>query len=364
MFRIDPELVQVRRRASERRCAGDRREDVRRLLIVRNDRLGDVILTVPAVVALRGAYPDAWVGLMVHPSVAPLAARVAGVDEVVPDPGDLAGAERRIAAFRPDLVVCVSRGARIPWAARKAGVPYRIGSGYRLYSGLFDRRVEERRRGAGLHEVELSLSFAHRAGAPQGEAAFPIRVPHDAVESTRNWLALHGIDGPFVVLHPGTGGSCPSWPVGHHIQMATLLEGQGRRVVFSIGPGEHHVAAALDDEHPRIRRLPRFEGGLLALAALTSVATVVVASSTGPVHLAAALGTPTLAFHAPWATCGAARWGPYAANGWALVASSPEARRWNRSQRRRMGALLMQELSPPTALACVEALMDGLPPRI
>lgn len=364
LFRIEPELVQVRRRASERRCAGDRVDGVRRLLVVRNDRLGDVILTLPAIAALRATYPDAWLGFMVHPGVAPLVRHVPAVDEIVLDPGDLPGAQQRIAAFRPDLIVCISRGSRIPWAARKAEVPARIGTGYRVYSRLFDRRVEERRRGAGLHEAELALSFAHRAGAPEGDADFPIRVPQEAADSARNWLALHGIDGPFVVLHPGSGGSCPSWPVGHHIQMATLLEGQGRRVVFSIGPGEDHVTAALDDEHPRIRRLPRFDGGLLALAALTSIATLVVASSTGPTHVAAALGTPVLAFHAPWPTCSASRWGPYAENGWALVAASEEARRWGRSQRRRMGALLMQEISPPTALACVEDLMDGRPPRV
>lgn len=81
---VTPELVQVERRPAEARVAGERFPDVQRLLVARTDRLGDVLLTLPAVQALRAAYPDARLGLLVaDPWVPLLRDRVAGVDEVV-----------------------------------------------------------------------------------------------------------------------------------------------------------------------------------------------------------------------------------------------------------------------------------------
>lgn len=351
MLQAHPTLVQVDRRPEVVRTPGEPFAAVRRLLVVRNDRLGDLVLTLPAVAAIRATYPSAWLGLVVKPFAAPIAGCVDGVDEVVVDGGTQDALTERFQAFAADLLVSIAPGGRAGWCAWRAGVPHRVGPGYRLYSPIFERTIEEHRRKGVRHEVELALSYAHRAGAKGGAARFPLRIPDDARASVEAWLAEHHVPPRYVVLHPGSGGSCPGWPAGHFAKLAELLLGEDVGVVVSVGPSDEAAARALDAAAVSVRRAPRFGGDLPSLAALLAGASLVVASSTGPLHLAAALGAPTIALHAPWPTCGPGRWGPYAANGWAIVADLPEAMEWSRAERRARGADLLGMIPPAAVLA-------------
>ncbi len=363
-MQASPRLVQVERRAEEVRTPGERWPDVRRIVVVRNDRLGDLVLTLPAVDALRSSYPGAWLALLVRPATAALARLVEGVDEVLEDTGDADRLGATLREFRADLLVSISPGGRIPWVAMMARVPHRVGQGYRVYSPLFERRVDEHRHAGARHEVEYALSYAHRAGAGGRPARFPIVVPQTARDCVAGWLETHRISPPYVLLHPGSGGSCPAWPTGHFVRLATLLRAEGVTVVLSLGPTDESAAKVLDAAEPEVRRLPRFGGDLQALAACVAGASLVISNSTGPLHLAAALKTPTLAFHAPWPSCAPGRWGPYAADGWCLVADLPGAERWSRRERVRGGADLLATISPAAALSCALALLDRQAPAL
>lgn len=347
------------RRPDEVRCPGEPVSGVRRLLVARTDRLGDLVLTLPAVAALRDAYPGSWLGLLVRPEFAALARTFDDVDEVLPHTGDFAACVRTLAAFRPDLLVSVARDDRVARAAREVGVSCTVGSGRRWYSRAFERRVEESRRGGDRHEVEYALSFAHRAGASAGPAAFRLSLPERHRAAVAEWLALQHLERPFVVLHPGSAGSCPAWPIEHYVQLAALLEGHELDAVFSFGPGDRPIERQLADEPARIRRIPRFSGDAVSLAALLDRAACVVAASTGPVHVAAALDTPVVAVHAPWPSCGPDRWGPYSEAGWAVVADDPRARRWSRWKRQREGAALLGRVPPPAVEQIVLDLVEG-----
>jgi ADP-heptose:LPS heptosyltransferase len=354
---VKPSLTQVARRADEVRTPGRPWTDVRRVVVARHDRLGDVVLSLPAVAALRRAYPDAELALWVRPPLLTLASMVRGID-VVLEAGPGRKAQRSaLERFRPDLCVVISRGLTAAWAAWQAGVPHRVGAGHRLYSPLFHRRVAERRRAGGRHEVEYALSFAHRAGALGGPEDFELRVPAEATARIDAWMRSRDIDGSCVVLHPGSGGSCPAWPAQHYLELARGLHRLGHQVAWSIGPDDAAIAHALDAGGEPATRV--FDGGLCDLAALLMRSALVIGSSTGPLHLAAAVGAPTLALHAPWATCGAGRWGPYADNGWALVAEAHGAARWSRARRRRDGSALLAALRPEAVLDCATKLLSA-----
>jgi ADP-heptose:LPS heptosyltransferase len=357
MPKVRPRLEQVRRRSEEVRFPGERFESVRRVLVARRDRLGDFVLTLPAFAALRDAYPDALFGLLVSPEVAPLAACVAGVDQVHLPAGTPTAVARAIAEFDPDLLICVARDGVVARSAWRAGVPRRVGPGLRFYSPLFQRRVAERRRSGDRHEAEYALSFAHSAGARGGPARFPLVIPRDAHDLAVRWLRASGLTGRFALVHPGSGGSCPRWPLERYAALVEALERAGVPVVVSLGPGEGSHSSAFPTAL-------RYEGGLGVLTALASRAAVVVSNSTGPLHLAAALQTPTLAIHAPWRSCGPGRWGPYADNGWALVASCDEADSWGQRERARLADNLMAGLSPGTVLRCVRQMLDGELPSL
>jgi len=338
---------------------------VRRIVVSRVDPLGPLVLALPAVAAIRESYPDAWLGLLVQPTTAPLARLVEGVDQVLEMPvaSDRLASELR--EFRADLLVSMSPGGVVPWAATTARIPHRVGSSRRVFSPLFERRADLRPQGGReLHETEQALALAHRAGARGSAARFPIVLPEGAAALCREWLEEHRLSAPFVVLRSECCGGCPSWPAGHFIRLATLLAAEGCRVAFSVGPGDQATSSALDAADTKVRRMPRFTGDLPTLAAFVRSAALVVGNSTGAVHLASALGAPTLVLHAPWRSCGPSRWGPYAANGWSLVADAPGADRFSAKERARGGADLMGTISPAAVLSCALAILEGREPRI
>ncbi len=360
-----PHVVQVVRRAEAVPRQGEPWAGIRRILVARTDALGPLVLALPAIAALRDAYPSAWLALLARPSTAPLAGLVAGVNQVIADTGESNRLSAEMRAFRADLFVSMSAGGRIPWAAATARVRHRVGPGHRVYSALFERRVGERRASEETHEVEQTLSYARAAGASGGPARFPLAIPLPAAESAKVWLAEHGVRRPFVVLRPESGPTAsPPWPPGHFVRLATLLAAEGTQVVFSVGPGDEAAPRILDAADLAVRRLPRFTGDLATLPAFVQAASLVVGNGTGAVHLAAALGTPTLAIQAPWSSCGPTRWGPYASNGWSLVSDHPEAAQWGARERGSRGRDLMATISPAAVLSCALAILDGRTPAL
>jgi ADP-heptose:LPS heptosyltransferase len=354
---LTPQLRQVVRRPEKRRVSGEVFSGIRRVLVVRQDRLGDFILTIPAIAALGETYRDARLGVLVSPGVVPFAELVTGVDEVIPTSSTPSVLSQRLAEFDPDLIVCISRGAAVPRAAWRRRVANRVGNGSSFYSPLFSRRVNVGTRRSGCHEVEFALSFAHRCGAAAGPARSPIALPMTAHDAAAAWLERNGVTGPFVVLHPGSGGSCPSWPVDHFSRLAGALAAEGIHVVISLGPLDEALRAPMALACDSSDRVVSVTQPLPTFAAMVSRAALVVSNSTGPIHMAAALGSATLAIHAPWASCSAERWGPYAENGWAIVVNSDTAMRWSHRKRRRLSAELLGAIDPGLVQRCVQTIL-------
>ncbi len=356
---------QVTRRAEEALERGAPFSDVRRILVTRTEPLGPLVLSLPAVAALRGAYPSAWLGLLGRPSTAPLARLVSGVDQVIEETADANRLSAMLRSFRADLFVSMSAGGRMPWAAATARIRHRVGPGGRVYSALFERRVDERGAARDRHEVEVALAHAHRCGAAPGPACFPLSIPAAASESARMWLGEHGIRRPFAVIRPESGGaSCPPWPAGHFVRLATLLAAEGVHVVFSIGPADEATSRLLDAAELPTRRMARFTGDLSTLPALVQAASIVIGNGTGPLHLAAALGTPTLFLQAPWPSCGPRRFGPYASNGYSLVPEPSAGTAASAREDAEKGREMMAGISPAAALSCALSILDGRAPTL
>lgn len=341
----------------DRGVVGPLLPDVRRILVVPHVRLGDLVLSLPAIAALRRTYPGARIATAVPAHVAPLARLSPAIDEVFVRAEGPDHFDPLLRAFRPSLLVAQAPTLRLAWAARGARVPVTIGPADRAYARLFTRRVEPRSVRE-RHQVEVALAYAHLAGARPGPAAFPLSLPAEVEVGLAHWRAAHRIPDRYVVVHAGHGGSSPAWPIGHFLRLAALLDAEGVAVVMSIGPSDRAVWGALDGAEIPIRRLPRMAADLPVLAGLMDRAAVVVGNTSGPIHLAAALGTPTLAFHPPGRLFGPDWCGPYAENGWALVADAELSRWWRRS-RRQLSMSLLEGISPAAALACVLDLAEG-----
>lgn len=297
--------------------------DPQRVLIVRTDRLGDVILSLPMVIALRKAFPQVAVSMLLQHYTGAIVEGHPCVEEILWYDNDgrvvpFLAMVRTIRARRFDAVVIARPTARLAWLMFCARIPVRIGSGYRYYSLLFNRRIFEHRKDARRHELEYNLNLLAPLGvspeAPRGPASFGITVAPEEDTAARNILAAHGVnpDRPFAVIHPGTGGSAREWYVGNFGDLGARLRSRKRIPVVVTGTtseGElvRTVVQKIGDAGvPLDGKL-----SLRELAVVLRLASVWIGHSTGPLHLAVAMGTPVVGLYPQLLPMSSKRWGPY-----------------------------------------------------
>jgi heptosyltransferase-3 len=205
--------------------------DFFRILVVRTDRLGDVILTLPVLSALRECFPHAHLAMLLSRYAGAIVEGSPAVDQILwyddeRGPVDSRAIVRQIRAGGFDACVVVHPTPRLSWLVFRAGIPVRVGSGYRFYSILFNRRVYTHRKTAERHELEYNLELVSALGclvAAVKPLAFPLVVPVDSHRVVESLLSGYGITGRYVVIHPGSGGSAREWPLEHFGALACAL---------------------------------------------------------------------------------------------------------------------------------------------
>jgi lipopolysaccharide heptosyltransferase I len=302
-----------------------------RVLIVRLSAVGDVLHALPAAAALRRALPEATIDWVVEDRAAALLEGHPLLDRVLVFPrrrwraalarpwrwpgllADVVAFVARLLARRYDAALDLQGNLKSGVVALLSGAPRRVGfasDGAREGNGLFvNQRVAP--RGA-RHRVERNLAAASAlVGVPLAHAPFPIVVP--AAEAARADAALRGRGlerGRYAVLHPGTSGfgAFKRWPAERFARLADRLgEDAGLAVALTFGPGEEPLAEAVRAA-ARGDVVPVPTESLLALAHVIRGARVFVSADTGPLHVAAAVGTPVLGLFGPK---DAAVYGPY-----------------------------------------------------
>ena len=319
----------------------------RRILIVRTDRMGDVVLSTPVIRALRRAYPSAYLGMMVQPAHRDLVEGHPDLDVVILY--DKEGAQkgwldnlrfaRQLRSYRFDTAIILHSTNRVILVAWLAGIRCRIGYARRLPALLTDRIPYIKGQGE-EHELEYNLkllgivgigdiipiSKEQRAGnrycVPGMLAPFvPIRAEAD--RRVASFLLENGIREsaePLVVIHPGA--SCPSkrWATRRFALVADrLVDQHGARILVLTGPEEKGQGAEVlrQMQRPAIAALGLFAVG--ELAPLFRRARCLVSNDSGPVHIAGAVGTPVVSIFGRWGGgLSPRRWGPVGPNGLAL----------------------------------------------
>lgn len=288
------------------------------VLVVRTDRIGDVVLTLPMVSVLRASFPDSKISMLLRSYTRELVEGFDGLDHVLTY--DESGEQKGFLAIldelrgrRFELVVVSHPTFRIALLMLLAGIPVRVGTGYRWYSFLFNRRVFEHRRTAERHEAEYNISLLQTIGCgilevPQAALAVTAEVKETALGEMKR-MGISPAD-RLIVLHPGSGGSAREWSPENFGALAKALVKEGFRIVVTGSPSEQAlvdsvVKGSAGTAIPCAGRL-----SLTELAAFLGFARLFVSNSTGPLHIAAAVGTPVIAFYPPIRECSPRRWGP------------------------------------------------------
>jgi len=314
----------------------------RRILVMRPDHLGDLLLSLPALQQLRSAFPQSHLGLLVGSWNEELARRIPYVDEVmtldVPwfdrqpkgapwEPYILARREaERIG--RQDWDMAIVLRPDFWWGAQLAvwaGIPQRIGYGFPETIPFLTRVVQYHPL---WHEASLALNLvkAVTAGRLDPSAALPdprlALTPGDEEYAAR-WWEEQGRPPRMVVVHPGAGAPVKQWRADRFRAVAgALAKDMGATVLVTGGPGEEGLAAevaggGLEDGHLRL-----VGASLGQLAAVLQHSVLAVGVDSGVMHLAAAVGVPTVRLYGP---VDAARFGPWGSGERHAVVRSPLA---------------------------------------
>ncbi len=302
-----------------------------RVLISRTDRIGDLVLSTPVFEAVKRHLPDAAVMVMAHKGIIDVIGDNPFVDDVIPyDPSGkhkgLRGALQLAAELREkhiDVAVELFMSWYPSLALLLAGIRRRIGPGSRIYSpAVLTDVVKQNRRRSLYNEAAYNLMLLQ----PLGITDLDIQ-PHvylsDNKDSCEKFLLHQGIK-PFnyFVVHPGMGGSAKNLSMEKYRELIKALIQRYRLPVVLTGSFvDHTTVNRLTAElygDPQVKDMCC----VLSMNQLKMVlffATAVIAPSTGPMHIAAALGRPTVALFSPIKAQSKTRWAPYLLKNVAVV---------------------------------------------
>jgi len=274
-----------------------------RFLIVRLGSLGDVIHAIPAVAALRARHQGARIDWAVDPRYVDVLGLVTVVDRAVPfdTRGGVGAMLRGVAELRRaryDAVVDLQGLLKSAVLARLAGAGRTIGLPKahlreplaRLFYG------ETPDPGSGSHVIHKSLALMRALDVSDVSVAFPLAVPQTATGDAA--VAALGSDA-FVALNPGAAWPNKRWPAERFGQLAAVVRARlGMRSLVLWGPGEEDLAqrAVAASSGAAVPSPPT---GLVDLFDVTRRARLVVSGDTGPLHIAASVGTPVVALFGP-----------------------------------------------------------------
>jgi ADP-heptose:LPS heptosyltransferase len=283
------------------------------ILICRTDNIGDVALTLPLAGYLKQRFPTVRIDFLCRAYAAPLVRHCRHVDRVI-ELDTLGDARQFFAGAGIDTVIFALPDRRLARAAKRAGVRNRVGTSHRWYHWFSCNRLAHFSRArSALHEAQLNFSLLRPLGLDPRPALaqlpplYGLTAPHQPACDALRAEAPH-----CIILHPKSNGNGREWPLSHYTELARRLQARPGIVLWVTGnAGEGELLADLAPELlalPNVRNLcGRFD--LEGLCALIGVSTGLLASGTGPLHMAAALGRPTLGLFPPLKPIDAARWG-------------------------------------------------------
>ncbi len=235
-----------------------------RLLLVRNDKLGDFILAWPALALLKHYQPHAHITMLLPPYTAPLAALCPWIDAVMLDRQQSVGELQQELRRQPfDGVITLFSTQRVAWAVWRAAIPYRLAPATKLWQWLYNHRLTQRRSRSQQPEYryncDLILRYLHDSGMtvpPRGDSvksgdSLPpeltrplLRPPPEEAHLVELPASTAGLR--RVVIHPGSGGSASCLPPPRYAELLNRLAAEWPlEVVITAGVGEEPLAHAV-----------------------------------------------------------------------------------------------------------------------
>ncbi len=297
----------------------------KKILVVRNDKLGDFMLAYPSFAMLKENLPETTLYALVSTYTKDMAEACPWIDHVLIDPkpqGSWRSAFALARLFREeafDALIALYSTSRVALAARIAGIPYRLAPATKAWQLFYSDRLTQRRsrseRPEYRYNQDLIRHFLEGHGHPIHKEPDPPFLRFNEAEVIalkKRFCHSHGIAPSrlLIFLHPGSGGSANNLSIDQYADLAKKIRStQGHHLVISAGPQERTQAEALGKalgETPH--SLYHSTEGLRRFAEHIQCADLFISGSTGPLHIAGALDVPTAAFYPRRRSSTALRW--------------------------------------------------------
>ena len=296
-----------------------------KILVIRNDKLGDFMLSYPSFALLKQALPDCETFALVPEYTRDMAEACQWIDHIIIDPGKdsgLKGLRSLINIFRDynlDAAITLFSTTRIGFALAAANLAYRLAPATKAAQFFYNHKLTQRRSRSEKPEFEYNLDLIHyflqSQNSDTSETSGPpyLRFSEEEAQQLKAaFCATHNLNiaHPILFIHPGSGGSANNLSLEQYQRLAATLATMATvNIVISAGPGEfqyaEQMAAKLDDTNHAVYQST---DGLKRFAQHIQFADVFISGSTGPLHIAGALTTPTAAFYPRRRSATSLRW--------------------------------------------------------
>ena len=303
-----------------------------KILVVRNDKLGDFMLAWPVFALLRHYLPEANITALVPEYTSPIAEICPWIDQVLVDTGgsplDMAMKMRRL---HFDAMLSLFSTTRVALSGLLAGLPYRLAPATKLAQVVYNHRLVQRRSRSEKPEYAYNLDLAWKMLFDLGaipsskhsqenhgdwlppELSRPLLSVTDNSDSIRHdFRKTHGLtdDQRLVFIHPGSGGSANTLRARQYSQLANRIRSLKGNTTFVItaGPGELALAREVTAGINAPCTVYESNQGLLEFVRTLQCADLFIGASSGPLHIAGALNLNTAAFYPGHRSATPLRW--------------------------------------------------------
>jgi heptosyltransferase-3 len=274
---------------------------IRNILVIKLRAIGDVVVSTIVTKNLRNAFPQARIRYLTEPASHEVVKNNPWLNgALVYDRRTMSGPGliRMVRKEKFDCVIDLFGNPRTALVTRLSGARVRVG--YRFRGRTYAYNVIAEPRGSQVHNAQFNLDAIEALGIEiQDRNIYFAPSPDDMRAVDRFLGSAQGRDRPLVCLNPGGGWYTKRWGTDRFAALADRLSEEcGVRIVIAWGPGEQEDAAKLQSlmKHPAFIPPPTTLG---ELGAMLKRCTMLVTNDSGPMHIAAAVGTPILGIYGP-----------------------------------------------------------------
>jgi ADP-heptose:LPS heptosyltransferase len=296
-----------------------------KILVIRNDKLGDFMLAWPAFALLKAQYSDCSITALVPAYTQPMAVLCPWIDDVIIDDNktaSLSGARvlaKKIKTRQFDASISFYSEARTALALWLAKIPERYGPATKIAQIFLNKKLRQRRSSSSKPEYQYNNDLARFYILSKGDV--PVTQPsgpyltfpaYELDEVNRSFRAEHKISdtAKIIFIHPGSGGSAVNLSLQQYAKLADLIaRNNSVHIVISCGPDELDIAQSLAGmiKHASVSCY-HSTAGLVDFAKHIGICDLFISGSTGPLHIAGALDVATAAFYPTKRSATALRW--------------------------------------------------------